>query len=176
MHNFWILFVFFTSFQVLGLGQMLATLLVLSLGKWLKIITFPNLSKDVLRKIWPLPLFYIGNMLFGLGGTKELSLPMMTVLRRFSILMTMIGEFYLLKVNPDIKVQLSVYLMIFGAIVAACNDLAFSPMVIFIFKKNYNVFMTSFLEFRIHEFFSQKMSCFLLKELQSVFLWENKQF
>ena len=122
----------FTSFQVLGLGQMLATLLVLSLGKWLKIITFPNLSKDVLRKIWPLPLFYIGNMLFGLGGTKELSLPMMTVLRRFSILMTMIGEFYLLKVNPDIKVQLSVYLMIFGAIVAACNDLAFSPMVIFI--------------------------------------------
>ena len=122
--------VFFTSFQVLGLGQMLATLLVLSLGKWLKIITFPNLSKDVLRKIWPLPLFYIGNMLFGLGGTKELSLPMMTVLRRFSILMTMIGEFYLLKVNPDIKVQLSVYLMIFGAIVAACNDLAFSPMVI----------------------------------------------
>lgn len=118
----------FPSFQVLGLGQMLATLLVLSLGKWLKIITFPNLSKDVLRKIWPLPLFYIGNMLFGLGGTKELSLPMMTVLRRFSILMTMIGEFYLLKVNPDIKVQLSVYLMIFGAIVAACNDLAFSPM------------------------------------------------
>jgi len=118
----------FPSFQVLGLGQMTATLIVLSLGKWLKIITFPNLSKDILRKIWPLPLFYIGNMLFGLGGTKELSLPMMTVLRRFSILMTMIGEFYLLKVNPDIKVQLSVYLMIFGAIVAACNDLAFSPM------------------------------------------------
>lgn len=118
----------FPSFQVLGLGQMTATLIVLSLGRWCKIIDFPKLSKDVLRKIWPLPLFYIGNMLFGLGGTKELSLPMMTVLRRFSILMTMIGEFYLLKVNPDIKVQLSVYLMIFGAIVAACNDLAFSPM------------------------------------------------
>ena len=143
---------------------MLATLLVLSLGKWLKIITFPNLSKDVLRKIWPLPLFYIGNMLFGLGGTKELSLPMMTVLRRFSILMTMIGEFYLLKVNPDIKVQLSVYLMIFGAIVAACNDLAFSPMVIFILKKLCNLFVTCFHEFRIHEFSSRNFSCFLLKQ------------
>merc|ERR1719225_664153 len=113
-------------FQILGLGQMVATIVVLSIGKWSKIITFPSLSKDTLRKIWPLPLFYIGNMLFGLGGTQELSLPMMTVLRRFSILMTMIGEFYLLKVNPDIKVQLSVYLMIFGAIVAACNDLAFN--------------------------------------------------
>jgi len=116
----------FPSFQILGLGQMTATILVLSIGKWSKVIAFPGLSKDTLRKIWPLPLFYIGNMLFGLGGTQELSLPMMTVLRRFSILMTMVGEFYILKVNPDIKVQLSVYLMIFGAIVAACNDLAFS--------------------------------------------------
>ena len=108
---------------------MTATILVLAIAKWLKIISFPSLSKDVIRKIWPLPLFYIGNMLFGLGGTKELSLPMMTVLRRFSILMTMIGEFYLLKVNPDIKVQMSVYMMIFGAIVAACNDLAFNLQV-----------------------------------------------
>jgi solute carrier family 35 protein len=68
-------------------------------------------------------------MLFGLGGTQELSLPMLTVLRRFSILMTMIGEFYLLKVYADMKVQLSVYMMIFGAVVAALNDLAFNLRV-----------------------------------------------
>ena len=108
---------------------MIATLFVLFVGKSFKIISFPDLSTDTLKKIWPLPLFYLGNMLFGLGGTKELSLPMMTVLRRFSILMTMVGEFYILKVNPNIKIQLSVYLMIFGAIVAACNDLAFSLKV-----------------------------------------------
>ena len=108
---------------------MVATLVVLFLAKNLKLISFPNVSKDTLLKIWPLPLFYLGNMLFGLGGTKELSLPMMTVLRRFSILMTMVGEFYILKVSPDVKVQLSVYLMIFGAIIAACNDLAFSLKV-----------------------------------------------
>ena len=28
---------------------------------------------------------YLGNMVFGLGGTQELSLPMMTVLRRLAL-------------------------------------------------------------------------------------------
>merc|ERR1719228_50705 len=50
----------------------------------------------------------------------------MTVLRRFSILMTMLGEFYILKSQPSATVQLSVYLMIFGSGVAALNDLAFN--------------------------------------------------
>lgn len=116
----------FPSFQVLGIGQMVATVTILFVGKKLNIVSFPDLSSDTFRKIWPLPLMYLGNMVFGLGGTQNLSLPMMTVLRRFSILMTMIGEFYLLKVRPSTSIQMSVYLMILGSIVAASNDLAFN--------------------------------------------------
>ena len=82
----------FPSFQVLGIGQMIATVIILNIGRALGIINFPELSTDTFRKIWPLPLMYLGNMVFGLGGTQNLSLPMMTVLRRFSILMTMIGK------------------------------------------------------------------------------------
>ena len=48
-------------------------------------------------QIWPLPVLYVGNLVCGLGGTKHLSLPMFTVLRRFTILMTLIGEYYVLK-------------------------------------------------------------------------------
>lgn len=116
----------FPSFQVLGIGQMLATIFILNVGRSLKIITFPDLSTETFRKIWPLPLMYLGNMVFGLGGTQNLSLPMMTVLRRCSILMTMIGEFWVLKVRPSTSIQMSVYLMIFGSLVAASNDLAFN--------------------------------------------------
>merc|ERR1719430_2734480 len=116
----------FPSFQVLGLGQMVATVVILALAKFFQVVSFPDLGKDTLRKIWPLPLMYLGNMVFGLGGTQELSLPMMTVLRRFSILMTMAGEYYVLKSRPSLSVQLSVYLMIFGSAVAALNDLTFN--------------------------------------------------
>ncbi|XP_071452770.1 UDP-sugar transporter UST74c [Hetaerina americana] len=116
----------FPSFQVLGLGQMVATIVVLYAAKKVKILGFPDLGTDTFPKIWPLPLIFIGNMAFGLGGTKELSLPMFTALRRFSILMTMIAEFYILGVRPSALVQFSVYVMIVGAIVAASNDLAFT--------------------------------------------------
>lgn len=116
----------FPSFQVLGVGQIVATIVVLFLGKKLRIVSFPSLELSTFRKIFPLPLIYIGNMFFGLGGTKELSLPMFTALRRFSILMTMILELYILGIRPSFSVQFSVYMMILGAIVAAINDLAFT--------------------------------------------------
>lgn len=59
----------------------------------------------------PLPVFFFGNLLFGLGGTQAVryfyyvidisydiisSLPMFTALRRFSIWMTMVGEQFIL--------------------------------------------------------------------------------
>lgn len=116
----------FPSFQALGIGQMLATVVVLFIGKRLKIITYPGFDRTTFWKIWPLPLIYVGNMVFGLGGTKELSLPMFTALRRFSILMTMIAEFYLLDIKPSYSVQFSVYTMIVGSLIAASNDLAFN--------------------------------------------------
>jgi solute carrier family 35 protein len=78
---------------------MVATVVILFLAKFFHVVTYPDLGRETLRKIWPLPLMYLGNMVFGLGGTQELSLPMMTVLRRFSILMTMVGEYYVLKVH-----------------------------------------------------------------------------
>lgn len=116
----------FPSFLFLSLGQMIASIVVLYTGKRLKIVSFPSYSNDLVRKIFPLPLFYLGNMIFGLGGTKALSLPMFAALRRFSILMTMFLEFYILKIRPTCAVQLSVYGMIGGSLVAASDDLSFN--------------------------------------------------
>ncbi|EFA00399.1 UDP-sugar transporter UST74c-like Protein [Tribolium castaneum] len=116
----------FPSFQVLGIGQMIATILVLLIAKKSRVVTFPSFELNTFGKIFPLPLIYIGNMIFGLGGTKQLSLPMFTALRRFSILLTMILELYILGIRPSFSVQFSVYTMIVGAVVAASNDIAFN--------------------------------------------------
>lgn len=53
-------------------------------------------------------------------------LPMFTAFRRFSILLTMLLEFKILGVKPSIAVQLSVWSMVGGALLAAIDDLTFT--------------------------------------------------
>ncbi|XP_076371308.1 solute carrier family 35 member D2-like protein [Tachypleus tridentatus] len=115
----------FPCSHTLGLGQMIVTLFILSCGKTLGCLTFPDFSCSIPLKIWPLPLFYFGNLITGLGSTQRLSLPMFTVLRRFTILMTMVGEYIVLKVRQPCIIVVTVFVMVGGTVVAASTDLAF---------------------------------------------------
>ncbi|XP_034102926.1 UDP-sugar transporter UST74c [Drosophila albomicans] len=115
----------FPSFLFLSLGQLTASIVVLGAGKRLKLVNYPPLQRNTFAKIFPLPLIFGFNMIFGLGGTKALSLPMFAALRRFSILMTMLLELKILGVRPTTAVQISVYAMIGGALIAASDDLSF---------------------------------------------------
>lgn len=60
----------FPSYQVLGIGQMAATVVILYISKRLGLLSFPHLDSSVFWKIWPLPFIYMGNLVSGLGGTK----------------------------------------------------------------------------------------------------------
>lgn len=138
----------FPSFQVVALGQIFGIIVILRLAKLLNLVKFPSMDSSIPRKIFPLPLLYGINLVSGLGGTQLIkyvftdsiiifSLPMFTVLRRFSILVTMILEYYVLgylfsiyhnnefSVSATSAVRISVGLMIIGSVVAAMYDLTF---------------------------------------------------
>ncbi|KAG7237566.1 hypothetical protein INR49_032183, partial [Caranx melampygus] len=115
----------FPSYLCLGIGQMIVTVVVLYAAKKTKTVQFQDFDRSIPLKIFPLPLLYVGNHITGLGSTKKLSLPMFTVLRKFTILMTMILEVYILRKTFPKHIIYSVVAIVFGAIVAASSDLAF---------------------------------------------------
>ncbi|KAK5932345.1 hypothetical protein CgunFtcFv8_004058 [Champsocephalus gunnari] len=115
----------FPSYLFLGIVQMILTLVVLYAAKIRKKVQFQDFDRSILFKIFPLPLLYVGNHITGLASTKKLSLPMFTVLRKFTILMTMILEVYLLKKSFPRRLVYSIVAIVFGAMVAASSDLAF---------------------------------------------------
>jgi hypothetical protein len=116
----------FHFFDFLALVQFLCTttiLLMLIITK--KVDTIPMINWSICKEILPVSLMFLGNVLCGLGSTKSLNIPMFTALRRFSIMMTMLGEWYLLGTKPSYSVVGSILLMVLGALIAAFYDLTY---------------------------------------------------
>nr|KAF6487460.1 solute carrier family 35 member D2 [Rousettus aegyptiacus] len=109
----------FPSPIVLGIGQMAATIMILYVSKLNKIIHFPDFDKKILIKLFPLPLFYVGNHISGLSSTSKLSLPMFTVLRKFTIPLTLLLETVILGKQYSLNIIVSVFAIILGAFIAA---------------------------------------------------------
>ncbi|XP_035749772.1 UDP-N-acetylglucosamine/UDP-glucose/GDP-mannose transporter isoform X4 [Egretta garzetta] len=91
----------------LGIGQMAATILILYVSKLNKIVHFPDFDKSIPVKLFPLPLIYVGNHISGLSSTSKLSLPMFTVLRKFTIPLTLLLEIIIL--GSDLSFNLEGY-------------------------------------------------------------------
>jgi hypothetical protein len=115
----------FKHFDFLATVQFLTTTIILSTLNYLKKIEIPKLTMPIAREILPISFMFLGNVICGLGSTRTLNLPMFTALRRFSILMTMIAEYYVLNNKPSNPIILSVSMMVGGALFAALFDLAF---------------------------------------------------
>ncbi|XP_028637070.1 UDP-N-acetylglucosamine/UDP-glucose/GDP-mannose transporter isoform X5 [Grammomys surdaster] len=116
----------FPSPIVLGIGQMATTIIILYVSKLNKIIHFPDFDKKIPGKVFPLPLLYVGNHISGLSSTSKLSLPMFTVLRKFTIPLTLFLEAIILGKQYSLNIILSVLAIVLGAFIAAGSDLTFN--------------------------------------------------
>ncbi|NWR94223.1 S35D2 protein, partial [Furnarius figulus] len=116
----------FPSPVFLGIGQMAATILILYVSKLNNIVHFPDFDKSIPVKLFPLPLIYVGNHISGLSSTSKLSLPMFTVLRKFTIPLTLLLEIIILGKRYSLSIIVSVFAIILGAFIAAGSDLSFN--------------------------------------------------
>jgi solute carrier family 35 protein len=116
----------FPSFLFLAMMQFLSSCLALGVLSLMHRVDIPRLSCTVLLEVMPISAMFLGNVVSGLGSTQALNLPMFTALRRFSILMTMIGEYLVLGTVPTRTVAFSVLMMVGGSLVAALYDLQFN--------------------------------------------------
>jgi solute carrier family 35 protein len=132
----------FRSYPALALGQIVITIIALQLASRANLIKLARFDLNTARRLSPIAFFHFGNLLFGLGGTQSLSLPMFTVMRRFSNLMTLYGELYILGKQKSALLQATIYLMVAGALIAAHDDLAFDPNGYFLITLN-NLFTTA---------------------------------
>lgn len=117
----------FKFFDILATVQFLVTTFILTVLVLCGKVDVPALSWPLCKEILPITFMFLGNVLCGLGSTKSLNIPMFTALRRFSIIFTMLGEFYLLKTKPSCNIVLSVVFMVGGTVIASFYDLSFDP-------------------------------------------------
>lgn len=115
----------FPSALFIAFFQAVFTVVALIVLKSMKYIDYPTPSFDNLKMVQPLPVIQLINVATSLVGTKALSIPMFTVLRRFSIPLTMVGETIILRSRPDTKVKMTVALIMSGSVIAAIFDLSF---------------------------------------------------
>ncbi|KAM7092621.1 nucleotide sugar transporter SLC35D2 isoform 4-T4 [Molossus nigricans] len=87
---------------------------------------FPSPIVLGIGQLFPLPLLYVGNHISGLSSTGKLSLPMFTVLRKFTIPLTLLLETVILGRQYSLNIIVSVFAIIVGAFIAAGSDLAFN--------------------------------------------------
>ena len=115
----------FPDAVALALSQCCCTLAIIFLCSCAGVIK-TNLSYTAFSRMFVLCLVNAANVGTGLIGTKHVSIPMFTALRRVSILLTMIGEGIILKKEEESQTKFYVGLMCGGAFLGAIYDLSFN--------------------------------------------------
>lgn len=116
----------------MGLMQAASISLTLFILRKLKIVAFPSFSFRLIRQLFPIPIFYLVNLLTGLGATKYISVPMFVALRRFTIPLTIVLQYYVLKTKTSSKAMFAIFLLVLGSLIACLQDFQFNLLGYFL--------------------------------------------
>lgn len=102
-----------------------ATILV-ALLRSAGVVQYPPFDVKVALQWLPVDMFFVVMLSTSFEAMRFLSVPMITVFKQLANLLTVAGEFFFFGKGVTYGVILSFGVMIFGAVLAAANDLAFS--------------------------------------------------
>ena len=115
----------FPSYAAIAAMQYATSCAIMLFQRYRGTIFFGKVSVTVLWEVLPLSLIFFGNTLTGLGATKKLNMPLFVLLRRFSIVMTLCLEVWLLNKRFPPSVVVAVSLMVLGALITSSYDLSY---------------------------------------------------
>eukprot|EP00731_Ephydatia_muelleri_P018012 Em0011g52a len=171
----------FPSFQVVGLGQIFTTIVVITLARLINVIHFEKPSLEQAKNVFPLPVFYLLNLMFGLGSTQRLNLPMFTVLRRFTLIFVSVGQVIILKKKERFPVHNDITYDTYGYFFVLMNDVTTAANTLYV-KKRLNAEMDKY-ELMLYNSFIVSLPALCLAyytgELQRAYEftgWQNPWF
>jgi len=111
--------------QTITLGQVIFSILFMHIMKKFKLLDYPDWSSAVAKQVLPLSLCFLFMVATGLASLALVNIPMFNALRRLSTVLVIVGEYFMLGKVTATDEASSVFLMIFGAMVAGWADLTF---------------------------------------------------
>ena len=89
------------------------------------IFFWTKLKQKANRELLLVCLLNVANIFFGLNAAGTLNIVMFTALRRISVMMTLIAQWWFLSQKSSKPVIITVGVMVFGSFIAASDDLTF---------------------------------------------------
>ena len=133
MHGLSVLLYMVSSFMIVIFNKIILTqyhfpsvpFLMLCQSIVSSVFFWTKLKQKANRELVLVCLLNVANIFFGLNAAGTLNIAMFTALRRISIMMTLIAQWWFLSQKSSKPVIITVGVMVFGSFVAASDDLTF---------------------------------------------------
>eukprot|EP00884_Botryococcus_braunii_P004078 jgi/Botrbrau1/13671/Bobra.0378s0005.1 len=113
--------------------QILVSIMYMVLLKEARLVDFGRLSWRTVRQVAPLALCWWIYVVSGVTALRYLTVPMYSVFRRTTTLLTVVGEWLMFGKVPTPAAVVAILIMLTGATIAGATDLSFSlPGYIFV--------------------------------------------
>jgi len=108
------------------LYQYVFTVVIVSVGRMLRIVEFNTLDRSLMKAWYPANILFLLMLMTSSYALKYLSVPMVTIFKNLTTTLVAIGDFYFLGQTSSGRVFACILVMVFASIIAGFNDLNFS--------------------------------------------------